>query len=306
MKGFKGFKFTNKKAPPAASARTAQPNVEMITSFDGTSAASTSESKKEKLVIHQSEEFLKSKPRQLLEARNKELSKPSSEDPLKAQAVQELINEATSNVSKDQQNVLCLPVAVSPDKVALEGAAEPTLDDYEKVKIEDFGLGLLRGMGWKDPDGETKKADDVVINVRARGLGLGADKLIQKPIVAKHSSGVELQIKRNAKVKILAGAQKDNFGIIEGFEGCNRVTVKLALSGTRVSVNESIITPVTDSEYSKCAKVLNYAKYDSFFTASSSNGSREESKSHSSSSDRHDRHGEASSSSSSSSKRRRD
>jgi len=30
---------------------------------------------------------------------------------------------------------------------------QATEEDYEKVPIEQFGLALLRGMGWKDGDG---------------------------------------------------------------------------------------------------------------------------------------------------------
>jgi len=30
---------------------------------------------------------------------------------------------------------------------------QATEDDYEKVPIEQFGLAVLRGMGWKDGDG---------------------------------------------------------------------------------------------------------------------------------------------------------
>lgn len=31
---------------------------------------------------------------------------------------------------------------------------ESTLDDYESVPIEQFGLAILRGMGWKDGEGK--------------------------------------------------------------------------------------------------------------------------------------------------------
>lgn len=32
----------------------------------------------------------------------------------------------------------------------VEGKAEPTIDDYESVPISDYGLAMLRGMGWKE------------------------------------------------------------------------------------------------------------------------------------------------------------
>ena len=52
-----------------------------------------------------------------------------------------------------------------------------TLDDYDQVPIGSFGLGMLRGMGWKEEEGigKTKqKVDLVEVNVRPTGLGLGA------------------------------------------------------------------------------------------------------------------------------------
>jgi hypothetical protein len=30
---------------------------------------------------------------------------------------------------------------------------QPTLDDYERIPIEQFGLAMLRGMGWKKGEG---------------------------------------------------------------------------------------------------------------------------------------------------------
>jgi len=33
---------------------------------------------------------------------------------------------------------------------------QATDDDYEKVPIEQFGLAMLRGMGWKDGEGVGK------------------------------------------------------------------------------------------------------------------------------------------------------
>lgn len=56
---------------------------------------------------------------------------------------------------------------------------EPTLDDYEAVPVEQFGLAMLRGMGWKpgQPIGKTNKAVVEIVEprMRARGLGLGAE-----------------------------------------------------------------------------------------------------------------------------------
>lgn len=37
--------------------------------------------------------------------------------------------------------------------------ADPTLDAYERMPVEDFGLALLRGMGWADGQGVGRKKE---------------------------------------------------------------------------------------------------------------------------------------------------
>lgn len=46
---------------------------------------------------------------------------------------------------------------------------------YERVRIEDFGAAMLRGMGWSGPTGEDQKASESFdVKVRHHRLGLGA------------------------------------------------------------------------------------------------------------------------------------
>jgi len=49
-----------------------------------------------------------------------------------------------------------------------------TLEDYERVPVEEFGAALLRGMGW---DGETKQGKVKDVKRRQNLLGLGAKEL---------------------------------------------------------------------------------------------------------------------------------
>lgn len=51
-------------------------------------------------------------------------------------------------MSKIAKKVLELPI--KKDEVILEGKEESTLDDYESVPISDYGMAMLRGMGWKE------------------------------------------------------------------------------------------------------------------------------------------------------------
>lgn len=59
------------------------------------------------------------------------------------------ITEATNaDANKTTKKVFELPS--SKDEMVLEGKEEPTLDDYESVPISDYGMAMLRGMGWKE------------------------------------------------------------------------------------------------------------------------------------------------------------
>lgn len=59
---------------------------------------------------------------------------------------------------KSASKVLTLPAI--KEELVLEGKQESTLDDYENVPISDYGMAMLRGMGWKEgmPIGKNTKA----------------------------------------------------------------------------------------------------------------------------------------------------
>lgn len=54
-------------------------------------------------------------------------------------------------------------------------AETPTLDDYEKVPVEEFGMAMLRGMGFDEK--EAKKVAPIEVKIRHKGLGLGAESI---------------------------------------------------------------------------------------------------------------------------------
>ena len=61
-------------------------------------------------------------------------------------------------------------------KAAVASAPDPSsLEDYERIPVEEFGAALLRGMGWKgEKNADTKKRD---VKRRQNLLGLGAKEL---------------------------------------------------------------------------------------------------------------------------------
>lgn len=100
----------------------------------------------------------------------------------------------------------------------ITGEPESTMEDYENIPINEFGMALLRGMGWKEEKGIGKNAKTSTLNVpniRPKGMGLGADKMIlkqgQSQETAKKGSE-ELKIIKGAYVRVISGRHKNKFG----------------------------------------------------------------------------------------------
>ncbi len=70
---------------------------------------------------------------------------------------------------------------------------EPTAADYDTVPVQEFGLAMLRGMGWKPgmAVGANIKAIPTEPQIRHKSLGLGAEsslkirKIFKRRIAAK-------------------------------------------------------------------------------------------------------------------------
>jgi hypothetical protein len=71
---------------------------------------------------------------------------------------------------------------------------EPTLDQYSHIPVEDFGLAMLRGMGYSEKDGivgtgeRAKHVEPVILNARPALLGLGAKPKLPDPIPTSNST----------------------------------------------------------------------------------------------------------------------
>ena len=143
-----------------------------------------------------------------------------------------------------------------------------TMDDYENVPIEQFGMAMLRGMGWKEGQGIGGFKNEVVPifdpQVRPKGLGLGATRPNAKAKVVKEGEE-KLELKKGAWVKVVSGAKAGLYGEVEGLDGENgRVFVKLVVSKDITSVSENAIELVTKQEFKDKGKVVNLDKYEKF------------------------------------------
>ncbi|XP_043652735.1 protein PXR1 [Drosophila teissieri] len=187
---------------------------------------------------------------------------------LEQRAARELISASQNNGAEGLDGQKLVLPALKADELPLDGAKEATLDDYDNIPIQQFGLAMLRGMGWVDPPPKKKGSgpiDDAPF-LRPKGMGLGADKALKpKALLVQPEKNEVLEIKKLAYVRILGGKQKDQYGQIQGFDDhAGRVIVKMAIGGAKEAFNEFLCQPVSRKEYSQYGKCINTAKYEEF------------------------------------------
>ncbi|XP_055324375.1 G-patch domain and KOW motifs-containing protein [Sitodiplosis mosellana] len=199
------------------------------------------------------------------DAKPTESSETDGQLTIEQRVVRELLNEAkNTDEDNDETNGAKLSLPMAADKLPLEGAKQSTMDDYDSIPIAHFGMAMLRGMGLKDEEIIANKNKE--IELRPKGMGLGADKVVKKAkLLVAPAANETLEIKKNAYIRIIGGKNKDLYGQIEGLDdhAC-RVIVRLALGGNRETLNEFMVQPVSKQEYLQYGKVINSAKYDEY------------------------------------------
>ncbi|XP_073981354.1 G-patch domain and KOW motifs-containing protein-like [Rhodnius prolixus] len=180
--------------------------------------------------------------------------KPLSLDEQAANEILEDLNKKNQN-KKEEHNrtVLIASKATKQDK-------ESTLEDYENMPIENFGLAMLRGMGWCPQKGiglNERVVTPIAPALRPKGMGLGADKVPSTKNIT--CNGELLIMKKGATVKIVSGPYNNLYGKIEGFDELpGRLMIKIAESGVIVSLNEIMVQLVSSSEYNKNVEVSSH------------------------------------------------
>ncbi|XP_046689071.1 G-patch domain and KOW motifs-containing protein homolog 1-like [Homalodisca vitripennis] len=178
-------------------------------------------------------------------------------------AAREIIAELNSNNANEEARIFSVPLTSNPPT----GEKESSLDDYDNVPVNEFGMAMLRGMGWAPGKGIGKNEKSVTVKlptVRPKGMGLGADKFIKE---ASNNKNVDENLKmiKGSFVRVVAGPHKDCYGQIEGFDDeSGRLIVKLVLKNVSVSLNEFMVLLVDKKEFLKNSKVINVAKYEQY------------------------------------------
>ncbi|XP_060528297.1 LOW QUALITY PROTEIN: G-patch domain and KOW motifs-containing protein-like [Cylas formicarius] len=207
-------------------------------------------------------------------------------------AARELVNDAKKRLlQNDSSGDKGLELPLKENRESFEGEAESTLNDYEMIPISEYhGMAMLRGMGWKEgkPIGKntSKPSATNIPEVRPKGLGLGASKIIQSAVSknqAVDKDNEKLVIVKGAFAKVVAGIYKGNYCEVQGFDDeAGRAIVKLYPKGEIANINELLLTPISKDDFKKGSRVINNAKYEEYKELSDSrnNGKHRSSGSH--------------------------
>ena len=231
---------------------------------------------------------------------------PKKEETLEELAKRELLQEVsqwTESQNKKDEPSRVIPVIDSLMKNRVpEGfeandnfdvslrPIEPTAADYDTVPVEEFGLALLKGMGWKPGMAVGAKTKEMYIptdpQIRPKGLGLGADTSIKKqmPKVSKDLKEEDLEAKKGSFVCIEFGAHKGSYGIIEDFDDdLSRITVRLTLKKEAIKIPVALVRVVSKQEFQTEGKVINKTQYEEYKQKEEKNDKKDSEKRHKSS-----------------------
>ncbi|CAG0881022.1 unnamed protein product [Darwinula stevensoni] len=197
---------------------------------------------------------------------------PPSQDELENLAVKEIIGDTRNaqEMWEKRGEKGSLGIIISQNEDISESNSnlgkEASLEDYEDVPIDEFGMAMLRGMGLKDED--VKKSSEIGIGFDPWpvGLGLGATrKAVKDPKGVEERDDPPAELKKGINVCILQGPHRGLYGQVEGLDpDTARVIVKLAISGSVETISELAVKIVGSKEYRESSKILNKEKYDKY------------------------------------------
>lgn len=142
---------------------------------------------------------------------------PVDGETIEQRAAREILEDLKERKSRgNEKNTMVVPL--KPEDLPLDGGRQSTLNDYESVPIEKFGLAMLRGMGWKEDPNAPKKDDKLPEGPiqRPKGMGLGAERVSKdknRQLIPPAKDEV-LTMKKGAFVKVLTGKHKESYGTV--------------------------------------------------------------------------------------------
>jgi len=188
-------------------------------------------------------------------------------DDMAIQAILSDCHKTAEDKEGEDPTTIEVPMIVNPP----EGKEMSTAEDYENVPVNKFGLAMLRGMGWEATKGVGKNSQVIkpsLPELRPKGMGLGADKLIKSVQKKINNSEEELKLQNGSYVQFVIGRLDGQYAQVNGFdEDTSRVVVKIARTGQMEKVSENTFRLVTKSDYDKNSKVINIKEYKNYHEA---------------------------------------
>ncbi|UYV61835.1 GPKOW [Cordylochernes scorpioides] len=181
------------------------------------------------------------------------------------------IKESTQVIPLNSQNKSILGFEGDEKLDLSKHPDEPTQENYDEVPVSEFGLAMIRGMGWKPDEGigltNKKCVKPHELKSRPHGIGLGFN-ISLNPQGKTHSKtkteGEELKLIKGSYVYILEGRHKGLYGQVESFDEDTNAIVKLTLTNKTIHISEVLIKVVSQSEYKKESKILNKSSYEEY------------------------------------------
>ena len=205
----------------------------------------------------------------------------NNDDDIVSKAKRELLEEAKGDSVSEIPAWKSLIINKAPDEYENDSKLDvsirpevPTLENYESIPIEAFGMAMLRGMGWNEGEaiGGINKSVTPIFEpqLRPRGLGLGADASLKKQLQEagdnkKNGTCEEVPMRKGCHICVEIGPYKGYYGIIENVsDDLSFVTVKLKFLSETIDVPQALLRIVTKKEFEQEGRVINKSKYDDY------------------------------------------
>lgn len=137
---------------------------------------------------------------------------------IEQKAAKEILEELSANLNQEVNELSNLELPLHANELPLDGAKESTMNDYVNIPIAEFGMAMLRGMGFKD-DQKKKSSIDIDAGpvLRPKGMGLGADKVVKTSSSSNFvpEEGEILRKIKDSFVKITDGKYRNCYGQVK-------------------------------------------------------------------------------------------
>lgn len=206
------------------------------------------------------------KNRDLLGAhkKKKEEQKKGDVDEKDMEAVKALMQQAEEAKKAGSSGKGDSGVVIEASKAAWSDVQEVEDADYSAIALESFGMAALRGMGWNEKVGigstnkRVIKVEDLQVQARPKGLGLGAGSFGKAPKKSKTEHGgdeIELSLKKGAYVEVTGGQYENQWGQVISMDfDLDRALIKLHKTNEMANILQFYLRPVSRSEFDKATR----------------------------------------------------